>query len=106
MKRGEIWWADLPAPLGRRLVLLLSRNDAYNLLNSAITAPLTTRLRRTPTLVRLTPDEDDVPELCAVSVDNMQVVRQSRLDRFVTALSEEKMLAVDKAIHFALGLRE
>ena len=29
MKRGEIWWADLPPPVGRRPVLLLSRDRAY-----------------------------------------------------------------------------
>ena len=30
MERGEIWWADLPPPSGRRPVLLLSRNEAYS----------------------------------------------------------------------------
>ena len=29
MRRGEVWWADLPAPAGRRPVVLLSRNEAY-----------------------------------------------------------------------------
>ena len=29
MRQFEIWWANLPAPAGRRPVLLLSRNDAY-----------------------------------------------------------------------------
>jgi mRNA-degrading endonuclease toxin of MazEF toxin-antitoxin module len=27
MRRGEVWWADLPAPAGKRPVVLLSRND-------------------------------------------------------------------------------
>ena len=30
MRRGEIWWADLAAPVGSRPVVLLSRNAAYN----------------------------------------------------------------------------
>ena len=29
MRRGEVWWADLPVPVGRRPVVLLSRNEAY-----------------------------------------------------------------------------
>ena len=29
MKRGEVWWANLPKPVGRRPVVLLSRNAAY-----------------------------------------------------------------------------
>jgi mRNA interferase MazF len=29
MKRGEVWWATLPEPVGRRPVVLLSRNAAY-----------------------------------------------------------------------------
>jgi len=30
MKRGEVWWANLPKPVGGRPVLLLSRNAAYS----------------------------------------------------------------------------
>jgi mRNA-degrading endonuclease toxin of MazEF toxin-antitoxin module len=26
--QGDIWWADLPAPAGRRPVLILTRSDA------------------------------------------------------------------------------
>jgi len=26
MKRGEVWWADLLEPIGRRIVVLLSKN--------------------------------------------------------------------------------
>jgi mRNA-degrading endonuclease toxin of MazEF toxin-antitoxin module len=29
MKRGEVWWANLAKPVGRRPVVLLSRNAAY-----------------------------------------------------------------------------
>lgn len=34
MRRGEVWWADLPAPVGRRPVLLLSRDRAYAVRNA------------------------------------------------------------------------
>jgi mRNA interferase MazF len=45
MKRHEIWWAELPAPIGRRPVLLLSRNQAYGLLNRVAVAEITTVIR-------------------------------------------------------------
>ncbi len=31
MKRGEVWWAELPKPSGRGPVILLSRNEAYRI---------------------------------------------------------------------------
>ena len=41
MMRGEVWWANLPPPIGRRPVLLLSRNRAYSVPSAtrADTAP-------------------------------------------------------------------
>ncbi len=27
MQKGDIWWADLPYPMGRRPLALLSRNN-------------------------------------------------------------------------------
>jgi hypothetical protein len=33
MKQYQLWWAALPAPAGRRPVLLLNRNAAYFYLN-------------------------------------------------------------------------
>ena len=39
MKRGEVWWANLPKPVGRRPVVLLSRNAAYPVRASVTVAP-------------------------------------------------------------------
>ena len=33
MKRGEIWWARLPPPTGRRPVALVSRDAAYAIIS-------------------------------------------------------------------------
>ncbi len=51
MKRGEIWWAELAPPAGRRPVLLLSRNEAYAVRELVMVAPLTTRIRGIPSEV-------------------------------------------------------
>jgi len=48
MRRGEVWWADLPLPVGRRPVVLLSRNEAYQVRDNVTVAPVTTRIRVIP----------------------------------------------------------
>jgi len=53
MQRGEIWWAELEPPAGRRPVLLLSRDEAYSVRELITVAPVTTRMRRIPSEVPL-----------------------------------------------------
>ncbi|MCH8087678.1 MAG: type II toxin-antitoxin system PemK/MazF family toxin, partial [Chloroflexi bacterium] len=40
MRRGEVWWADLPPPSGRRPVVLLSRDAAYTVRNLVLVTPV------------------------------------------------------------------
>ena len=62
MRRGEVWWAELASPAGRRPVLLLSRNDAYDVRELVTVAPVATRIRHIPSKVPLSP-EDGLPPL-------------------------------------------
>ena len=91
MKRGEVWWADLPSPWRRRSVLLLARDEAYGLLTWVMVAPLTTTIRSIPTAVPLDPRTDGVPRPCAVALDNITVVRVEWLDTYITRLRASKM---------------
>jgi mRNA interferase MazF len=104
MRRGEVWWASLPAPWERRPVLLLARDDAYNVLTWVMVAPLTTTHRAIPTAVTLTPDDDGVPRICTAALDHIQSIRKGWLDDYITTLSADRMRDVDEAIHFALDL--
>lgn len=104
MKRGEVWWAELGPPAGRRPVLLLSRNEAYFVRSLVTIAPVTTRIRHIPIEVSLGTD-DGMPRDCAVNLDSITTIpRDSLLERLV-ALRPEKIRDVDRAIHFALGLQ-
>ena len=105
MRRGEVWWARLPAPCGRRPVVLLARDEAYSLLTWVMVAPLTTTIRAIPTAIPLDPHQDGVPRQSIVSLDNIQAIRKDWLETQVVQLSPEKVRAIDLAIHFALGLR-
>ena len=103
MRRGEVWWAVLPKPTGRRLVVLLSRDEAYQVRELVTVAPVTTRIRNIPVEVRLGP-ADGVPRECVVNLDTITTIPKSLLADRVTALSPEKLQAVNEAIAFALGL--
>lgn len=104
IRRGAVWWADLPEPWGRRPVLLIARDAAYTSLRWFLVAPLTTRIRRIPTSVLLDPSADPVPSPCVVSLDNLQVIERSWLVDLIGQLSDERMAEVDLALHRALGI--
>ncbi len=48
MKRGEVWWAEQPKPIGKRPVVLLSRDEAYKVRNAVTIAQVTTTARKIP----------------------------------------------------------
>jgi mRNA interferase MazF len=103
VRRGEIWWADLPAPFGRRPAVLVSRDAAYAVRTSVTVVPLTTRRRGIAVEVPLEPG-DGVPRACIANADNVLTVPTSRLIRRVGPLAPEKLRAVNDALRFALGL--
>jgi len=103
MRRGEVWWADLPAPAGRRPVVLLSRNEAYSVRELVTVAPITTRVRRIPTEVPLGPAEG-LPKACVVNLDTITTIPRRTLTQLVRPLSPDKLAALERALLFALGL--
>ncbi len=104
MHRGEVWWVELPQPVGRRPVLLLSRDAAYSVRTSVTVAIITRTIRNIPTEVIL---EQDVgmPTKCVVNLDDIITIPKSRLTERITSLPSEKMSLVSKAVVFALDLR-
>lgn len=103
MRRSEVWWAQLPAPVGRRPVLLLSRDTAYRVRSSVTVGAVTRTIRGIPVEVPLGP-EDGMPTECVVNLDDILTIPKARLAERITSLSGEKMSAVAKAIAFALDL--
>ncbi len=105
MRRGEIRWAHLPAPIGRRPVLLLSRNAAYRVRLNVTVAPLSRTVRGIPREVFLTP-ADGVPVECAVNLDDIMTIPKALLGRRIAILSAEKLKLVRDAILYSLALEE
>jgi len=103
VKRGEIWWAELPPPAGKRPVLLLSRDEAYAVRELVTVAPVTTRMRHIPPEVSLGL-EDGLPKPCVVNLDTITTIARASLRERLAVLTAEKQKAVEYALHFALGM--
>jgi mRNA interferase MazF len=103
MQRGEIWWANIESPIGRRPVVLISRNSVYQNRDSVTIVPITRTIRRIPVEVELD-EQDGLLYPYVINVDGIATIRKLSLDERITSLSEEKMEQVNKAIIFALDL--
>jgi mRNA interferase MazF len=103
VRRGEVWWAELPPPFGRRPVVLLSRDEAYAIRNQVSVAPVTTRIRGIRSEVPLGP-EQGLPKRCVANLDTIGTIPKVALRERIALLLPDKIQAVNSAIRFALGL--
>lgn len=103
MRRGEVWWAEQPEPIGRRPVLLLSRDEAYQVRNAVTVAQITTTIRDIPVEVPLD-EKDGLPQKCVANLDTITTIRKVILTKRICPLSPEKIGQIDKAIKFALAI--
>ena len=103
MRRGEVWWAKQPEPIGKRPVVLLSRDEAYRVRNSATIAQITSTIRNIPVEVLLS-EKDGLPKKCVVNLDTITTIRKAILLERICSLNAEKIAQIDKAIKFTLAL--
>ena len=103
MKRGEVWWVDMPPPAGRRPAVLLSRDAAYRVRAAMTVAPVTRTIRHIPVEVLLD-RSDGIPARCVVNLDDITTLPKVLIKQRITALSAEKIHETDEAIRFALDL--
>ena len=103
MDRGDIWWADLPPPVGRRPVLILTRSAAVAVRNQIVVAQVTRTIHGIAAEVPLT-TADGMPRDCVINCDVLVTVPKLRLVRRMTRLSSAKMNEVHHALRFALEL--
>ncbi|HEY3128402.1 MAG TPA: type II toxin-antitoxin system PemK/MazF family toxin [Acidobacteriota bacterium] len=103
MRRGEVWWAELPEAVGRRPVVLLSRDSAYKVRSAATVAPITRTIRNIPVEVLLD-QKDGLPSRCVVNADDIVTIPMSIIKGRIAVLSPQRMAQVEEAIRFALDL--
>ena len=105
MRQYELWWAALPPPVGRRPVLLLSRNSAYTVLNKVIVAEVTSTVRDIPVEVPLA-RKKGLPHPSVANLDNLHVVPRAQLLSRIGALSPLRVSEVKRALGWALDWAE
>lgn len=100
--RGEVWLYRFGEPDKRRPVLVLSRPEALEVMQTSLVVGITRTIRGLPTEVALGP-EHGMKEACVVNLDHVFTIRQSDLRRYVTTLAPDSMRAVCRALGVATG---
>ncbi len=100
--RGELWWCELPA-IGRRPVVVLSRDAAIPRLRRAVVAPCTTTIRGLPSEVVLEPGTDPVPQVSAINLDSVESISVAMLVERLGRLADGRMREVCAALRVAVG---
>ena len=99
--RGDVWWCELPE-VGRRPVVVLSRDAAIPRLRRALIGPCTTTIRRIPTEVLLEPPDDPIPLVSVVNLDSVESVSVATLVERLGRLSDDRMLEICEALEIAV----
>lgn len=100
-RRGEVWWCELPE-IGRRPVVVLSRDTAIPRLRRTLIAPCTTTVRGLVSEVVLEPAQDPVPRRCAVNLDSVESVSVAVLTERIGTLAGARMHEVCAALAVAV----
>ncbi len=100
-RRGEVWWCELPE-IGRRPVVVLSRDAAIPRLRRALIAPCTTTIRSLPSEVVLDPDSDPIPLRSAVNLDSVESISLAVLVQRLGRLADVRMREICAALAVAV----
>ena len=103
MKHGEIRWYKFAPPDKKRPVVILTRDSVLEYLGEVTIAPITGTVRDIPSEVFLSKDNGMLRD-CAVNCDHLQTVSKGKIGALITSLPPESMVAVGRAIRFALAM--
>ncbi len=112
VNRGEIWWTNLPEPIGsspgyRRPVVII-QFDGFNKtnLNTSIVAKLTTNLELAKMRgnVLLKKHQSGLPKDSVINITQVFTLDKILLLEYVETLSDKKMEQVDKGLRLVLSL--
>ena len=102
--RGEVYWADLGPPAGRRPVCVLTRDAAADVRTSITGAPITRTIRGIASEVSVSMEEG-LPEPCVINCDNVLTIPKWNLDPNPEGqLDEIKRAELDRALRYALDI--
>ena len=105
MKQFDIMWANLPEPIGRRPVLLLTRSAAYSYLNKVVIAEVTSTVRSIPQEVPVGKPEG-LSRASVVNLDNIHVIPKALLDERLGTIPSVRHREIKRALGYALDWPE
>ncbi len=105
MRQYEIRWARMPQPIGRRPVMLLSRDAAFGYLNKIIVAEVTATVRNIPEEVALG-DVEGLAQASVVNFDNVHVVAKTCIGDRIGVPDASRIREVKRALGYALDWPE
>ena len=112
IKRGEIWWAELPEPTAsepgykRPLIVIQSNDFNSSNINTIIAVIITSniRLAAAPGNILLPATESKLPKKSVVNVSQLITVDKSFFTEKVHTLSSKLMEQIDDGIRLVLKL--
>jgi len=105
VRQYEIRWANLPEPIGRRPVLLLTRSPAYEYLAKVIVAEITTTVRGISQEVTLGRREG-LGRPSVANLDNLHVIPTARVGELLGTLMTARHREVKRAVGYAFDWPE
>ena len=99
--RGEVWWCEM-AEIGRRPVVVLSRDAVIPRHRRALVAPCTSTVRGLISEVVLEPGDDPVPRHCVVNLDSVESVSIGVLVKRIGRLRDSRMREICAALAVAV----
>jgi len=112
IKRGEIWWAEIPEPKGlepeykRPLVVIQSNEFNKSRINTIVAAVITTniRLAQAPGNIMLTVKQSNLPKKSVINVSQVITIDKTFLNEKAGTLSNKIMDIVDDGLRLVLKL--
>ena len=108
IKRGEVYWVDLPDNKGRELKeihpCLVISNDKQNMSSPLITVMPITSLKEGEKVYSFQA-LINLKKKSVILVDQIQTIDRDKFKDKITKATEELLEEIEKKIHFVLALR-
>jgi mRNA interferase MazF len=105
LRRGELYWAELPSPAGRRPVLIVLRDEAIRRTTRVVVAPISSNIRQLESEVPVGRGEG-LPYESVAQCDGLQTIDRHYVEpRPLGRLGSAKLRTLDEALRYALDVK-
>ena len=111
IKRGQVWYVNLENGVGseqsgRRPCLIIQNNTGNRFSPTVVVAVLTTKLDKhnLPTHALLS-EQSGLPKRSIVLLEQLKTIDKRRIKQYITSLTRNDLLKVDRALMVSLGLK-